>query len=128
MHKRLLLTLIGSALLVLSACTSQPVQPAGAAQASAKPGKLTIGVQATKPDETRAAWQPLVSGIGQKHGITTELLTASQTDTVKALRDGKLDIVWLSSNVAIDAVVDAGAQAFALYYNVNGTNQRPSRR
>jgi phosphonate transport system substrate-binding protein len=88
----------------------------------AKPAKLVIGVQATKPDETRAAWLPLVQDIGKKYGITAELVTASQGDTVSALREGKVDVVWLSSNVAIDAVIDANAQAFALYYNVNGTN------
>jgi phosphonate transport system substrate-binding protein len=117
MKKRLFAVLPIAALVLLTGC-AQPL----ASVPAAKPNKLVIGVQATKPDETRAAWQPLVTGIGQKHGITTELLTASQTDTVKALREGKVDIVWLSSNVAIDAVVDAGAQAFALYYNVNGTN------
>jgi phosphonate transport system substrate-binding protein len=90
--------------------------------AMAKPAKLVIGVQASKPDETRAAWLPLVQDIGKKHGIATELVTASQGDTVSALREGKVDVVWLSSNVAIDAVIDANAQAFALYYNVNGTN------
>ena len=87
-----------------------------------KPARLTIAVQATKPDETRAAWLPLVQDIGKKHGINTSLITASQSDTVKALRDGTADVVWLSSNVAIDAVIDANAEAFALYYNVNGTN------
>jgi phosphonate transport system substrate-binding protein len=102
---------------LLTACASSPM-PATIAQ----PGKLVIGVQATKPDETRAAWLPLVQDIGKKFGIATELVTASQTDTVNALRDGKVDVVWLSSNVAIDAVIDANAEAFALYTNVNGTN------
>ncbi len=118
MKKRLFVVLPIATLVLLTGCAQPPI----ATVAAAKPGKLVIGVQATKPDETRAAWQPLVSSIGQKHSIATELVTASQTDTVNALRDGKVDIVWLSSNVAIDAVVDAGAQAFALYYNVNGTN------
>lgn len=99
-------------LALLTACASPSI---------VKPAKLVIGVQATKPDETRAAWLPLVQDMGKKHGVGTELVTASQGDTVNALRDGKVDVVWLSSNVAIDAVVDAGAEAFALYYNVNGT-------
>jgi phosphonate transport system substrate-binding protein len=99
-------------LTLLAACASPP---------AVKPAKLVLGVQATKPEETRAAWQPLVQDIGKKHGIATELVTASQGDTVNALRDGKVDVVWLSSNVAIDAVIDAGAEAFALYHNVNGT-------
>jgi phosphonate transport system substrate-binding protein len=102
---------------LLSGCASNPV-PANAA----KPAKLVMGVQATKPDETRAAWLPLVQDIGRKYGMATELVTASQTDTVNALRDGKVDVVWLSSSAAIDAVIDANAEAFALYYNVNGTN------
>jgi phosphonate transport system substrate-binding protein len=104
-----------AAALLVAGCTSAP-------PAMPKPAKLVIGVQATKPDETRAAWLPLVQDIGKKHSMATELVTASQTDTVKALSEGKVDMVWLSSNVAIDAVIDAQAEAFALYYNVNGTN------
>jgi phosphonate transport system substrate-binding protein len=102
---------------LLSGCASTTA-PASAG----KPAKLVMGVQATKPDETRAAWLPLVQGIGKKYGMATELVTASQADTVNALRDGKVDVVWLSSSAAIDAVIDANAEAFALYYNVNGTN------
>jgi phosphonate transport system substrate-binding protein len=69
--------------------------------------KMVIGVQAAKPDETRAAWLPLVQDIGKKNNIATELVTASQAETVAALRDGKIDVAWLSSSTAIDAVVDA---------------------
>jgi phosphonate transport system substrate-binding protein len=98
----------------LAGCASQPSTPPLA--------KLVIGVQAAKPDETRAAWLPLVQDLGKKNGIATELVTASQAEIVTALRDGKIDVAWLSSSTAIDAVVDADAQAFALYYNVNGTN------
>jgi phosphonate transport system substrate-binding protein len=118
MHKRTDLSLcLASTVIFLAACASSPMPVH-----TAKPAKLVVGVQAAKPDETRTAWLPLVQDIGRKFGIATELVTASQADTVHALRDGKVDVVWLSSNVAIDAVIDASAEAFALYYNVNGTN------
>jgi phosphonate transport system substrate-binding protein len=111
-------TLISSSILLslatLSACTSAPPAPPLT--------KMVIGVQAVRPDETRAAWLPLVQDIGKKNNIATELVTASQAEIVAALRDGKIDVAWLSSSTAIDAVVDAKAQAFALYFNVNGTN------
>jgi phosphonate transport system substrate-binding protein len=109
------LAVFGLGLLAGCASTTAPTN-------AAKPAKLVMGVQATKPDETRAAWLPLVQDIGKKYGMATELVTASQTDTVNALRDGKVDVVWLSSSAAIDAVIDANAEAFALHYNVNGTN------
>lgn len=89
---------------------------------SAKPAGLVIGVQAVKPDETRAAWLPLITDLSVKAGAPIQLLTGSQTETVQALAAGKVDVAWLSSSVAIDAVVDANAQAIALYHNVNGTN------
>ena len=108
------LTLLASITSLLAACSSTPVTPPLT--------KMVIGVQAAKPDETRAAWLPLVQDLGKKNGIATELVTASQAEIVAALRDGKIDVAWLSSSTAIDAVVDANAQAFALYYNVNGTN------
>ena len=108
------LTMLASITSLLAACGSTPTTPPLA--------KMAIGVQAAKPDETRAAWLPLVQDLGKKNGIATELVTASQAEIVAALRDGKIDVAWLSSSTAIDAVVDANAQAFALYYNVNGTN------
>jgi phosphonate transport system substrate-binding protein len=115
MKKRLfLVATMGITALQLAGCASAPATPPLA--------KMIIGVQAAKPDETRAAWLPLVQDLGKKNNITTELLTASQNEIVAALRDGKIDVAWLSSSTAIDAVVDANAQAFALYYNVNGTN------
>jgi phosphonate transport system substrate-binding protein len=105
------------ALAALVGCASTPSTPTTPPLA-----KMVIGVQAAKPDETRAAWLPLVQDIGKKNNIATELVTASQAEIVAALRDGKIDVAWLSSSTAIDAVVDANAQAFALYFNVNGTN------
>ncbi|MCX5733742.1 MAG: phosphate/phosphite/phosphonate ABC transporter substrate-binding protein [candidate division NC10 bacterium] len=86
------------------------------------PNRIVIGVQAAKPEETRTAWLPLAADMGKKLGIETDVYAASQTDTVDALKSGKADVVWLSSSAAIDAVTDANAEAFALYYNVNGTN------
>jgi len=80
------------------------------------PAKVVVGVQSAKPDETRAAWQPLVSDLGRKLGVAME-----QADTVQALASGKVDIAWLSSSAAIDAVTEANARAIALYTNVNGT-------
>ncbi len=118
MHKRCVLGLsVVAVAALLAGCASGPMPVS-----LAKPAKLVIGVQATRPIETRAAWLPLVQDIGKKHSLATELVTASQLDTVHALRDGRVDVVWLSSSAAIDAVIDAGAEAFALYTNVNGTN------
>jgi phosphonate transport system substrate-binding protein len=119
MQRRFILTSVSAAALattsfLFTGCASTPATP--------PLSKMVIGVQAAKPDETRAAWLPLVQDIGKKNNIATELVTASQAEIVAALRDGKIDVAWLSSSTAIDAVVDANAQAFALYFNVNGTN------
>ena len=84
--------------------------------------KLSVAVQAAKPDETRAAWSPLVEDMGKKLGVPVTLLTASQAEVVAALRSGQADVVWLSSSAAIDAITQAGGEAFALYFNVNNTN------
>ncbi len=86
------------------------------------PKKLTLAVQATKPDETRAAWQPLVDDLAKELGIPIDLKALGQAETVAALADGTADVVWLSSSMAVDAVIDAKAKTFALYFNVNGTN------
>ncbi len=110
--RQLILSAITLGMLV--GCTTAPSIP--------PLSKMVIGVQAAKPDETRAAWLPLVQDLGKKNGIATELVTASQAEIVAALRDGKIDVAWLSSSTAIDAVIDANAQAFALYFNVNDSN------
>jgi phosphonate transport system substrate-binding protein len=92
-----------------------------AAQSATAIQKLTLAVQAAKPDETRAAWSPLVEDMGKKLGVPATLITASQSEVVAALRTGQADVVWLSSSAAIDAVTQAGGEAFALYYNVNNS-------
>ena len=95
---------------------------AGCAAPKHRPAKLVLAVQATKPEDTRAAWQPLVDDLGKQLGVPIELKALGQAETVAALAMGQADVVWLSSSMAVDAVVDAKAKAFALYYNVNGTN------
>lgn len=87
-----------------------------------KPSKIVLAVQSAKPEDTRAAWQPLVEDLGKVIGVPIQLMAASQSDTVAALATGSADVVWLSSSAAVDAAIDAKAKAFALYYNVNGTN------
>jgi phosphonate transport system substrate-binding protein len=114
MKMRILYGGLATLVVLLSSC---------ATPASVKmPESFVIAVQSSKPEETRAAWQPLIDDMAIKYGASIVLKTQSQTQTVEALSSGQADIVWLSSNAAIDAVVDAKAQAFALYYNVNGTN------
>ena len=95
---------------------------AGCAATASRPAKVVFAVQSTKPDDTRAAWQPLVDDLGKQLGVPIELRALGQAETVAALANGQADVVWLSSSMAVDAVVDAKAKAFALYFNVNGTN------
>lgn len=94
---------------------------AGMGPRAGQPTRLAIGVQATRPEEARAAWQPLVADLGRRLGVPAEVVAASQAETVQALAVGRIDVAWLSSSAAIDAAVDADARAFALYQNVNGT-------
>ena len=109
-------SLITACALLLGCASSPEAVPAP------KPNKIVFGVQSANPAATRTAWQPLITDMSKKLGVPIELITESQSDTVKALGTAKADIVWLSSSVAIDAAADAKGQAFALYYNVNGTN------
>ena len=103
---------LGLVTVLLSGCATPP----------ARLEKLVFAVQSAKPEDTRAAWQPLVADLSKQLGVPVELMTVGQAETVAALAAGKADLVWLSSSMAVDAVVDAKAKAFALYFNVNGTN------
>jgi phosphonate transport system substrate-binding protein len=121
MKIRMPMKTIGSVLLLLLAAAIALAGCAARVDRAPLPARLAIGVQSTKPEETRAAWQPLVADLSRKLAIPMELVTADQAETVQALAAGQVDVVWLSSSAAIDAVVDANARTFALYENVNGT-------
>ena len=84
--------------------------------------KIVFAIQSVDPEATRTAWQPLVDDLARKSGLQITVLSASQTETVRLLASAEADLVWLSSSVAIDAVVDAGARVIALYHNINGAN------
>jgi phosphonate transport system substrate-binding protein len=111
MTRRAFIASLASALTACGTTNTAPPEPA----------TIVLGVQATNPEEARAAWQPLVDDLGRQLGLRMALLVASQSDTVKALAQGQVHIAWLSSSAAIDAVADANARAIALYSNVNGT-------
>jgi phosphonate transport system substrate-binding protein len=83
--------------------------------------RLVVGVQSTKVDETRAAWAPLVQDLGRVLAVPSEVLAAPQAEVVKALQERRIDVAWLSSSVAIDAVVDSQAEVFAVYRHLNGS-------
>ena len=70
---------------------------AGCAAPAAKPEKIVFAVQSAKPEDTRAAWQPLVDDLGKQLGVPIELLALGQAETVAALANGQADVVWLSS-------------------------------
>lgn len=110
MTRRAFIATLASA---LTACATNTAPP--------EPATVVLGVQATKPEETRAAWQPLVDDLGRQLGRPMALRVASQSEIVQALAQGQLHIAWLSSSAAIDAVTEAEARAIALYTNVNGT-------
>jgi len=104
-------------MLMLACMASQLV----ACATSAGPTRLAVGVQASKPQETAAAWTPLVQDLGRAAQAPSEVITGAQADVVKALRDQRVDVAWLSSSAAIDAVADSGAEVFAVYRHLNGT-------
>ena len=117
------LNTLGRAQLGLALCLLVNIFSGCAAPTSAPlSAKIVLAVQASKPEDTRAAWQPLVDDLSKQLGAPIELRALGQAETVAALASGQADVVWLSSSMAVDAVVDAKAKAFALYYNVNGTN------
>jgi phosphonate transport system substrate-binding protein len=95
---------------------------AGCAAAAPKmPARLVFGIQSTKPAQTQFAWAPLAADLGRRLGVPFDAVAASQGDTVRALAERRVDVVWLSSSAAIDAMIDADARTIALYQNVNGT-------
>ena len=86
------------------------------------PQPLTLGVQSSKPAQTYEVWLPLVEDMSKKWNRPIRLQTASQSEVVKGLKEGTIDVAWLSSSAAVDAVAQAQAEVFARYTNVNGSD------
>src|SRR5437868_13133158 len=93
----------------------------GCATLSTPMERLVVGVQSTKPDETRLAWEPLVRDRARSLGVPGEVHAAPQAEIVKALGDGRIDVAWLSSSAAIDAVAQSRAEVFAVYRHLSGS-------
>jgi phosphonate transport system substrate-binding protein len=102
-------------------CLGLAMMMFGCATPSVPMSRLVVGIQATKADETRAAWAPLVQDFGRVLAVPSDVFAAPQAEVVKALQDRRIDVAWLSSSVAIDAVVESQAEVFAVYRNLNGS-------
>jgi phosphonate transport system substrate-binding protein len=99
----------------------QPLVPPSVPPLVPHLARLNLAVQTSKPEETRAAWAPLVADMGRKLGVPSQLVVASQAEVVQALADGVVDVAWLSSSAAIDAITQSQGEVFALYVNRSGS-------
>ena len=85
--------------------------------------KLTIGLIATTSiEDTRKRWQPLLNDLAKSTGteVTAEIST-SYNDIVAGLKNNTIQIAWLSSKVALDAVEEGKSTVFAQMVKSDGS-------
>ncbi|MFZ6872156.1 phosphate/phosphite/phosphonate ABC transporter substrate-binding protein [Undibacterium sp. Di27W] len=85
--------------------------------------KITVGLIATTSiDDTRKRWQPLLDDLAKSTGTeVTAAISANYSDIVTGLKENKIQIAWLSSKVALDAVEDGKATVFAQMVKSDGS-------
>lgn len=85
--------------------------------------KLTVGLIATTSiEDTRKRWQPLLDDLAKSTGTeVTAAISSNYSDIVAGLKENKIQIAWLSSKVALDAVEDGKATVFAQMVKSDGS-------
>ncbi|MBB5019162.1 phosphonate transport system substrate-binding protein [Chitinivorax tropicus] len=85
--------------------------------------ELTLGLIApTTVQETTDNWKPLAVELEKALGMKVNLVASTNySDIVQGMKDNKIQIAWLSSKVAIDAVSVGNATVFAQVVKADGS-------
>jgi phosphonate transport system substrate-binding protein len=85
--------------------------------------KLTVGLIATTSiEDTRKRWQPLLDDLAKNTGAeVSAAVSTSYNDILAGLKNNTIQIAWLSSKVALDAVEDGKATVFAQMVKSDGS-------
>ncbi|PXX42051.1 phosphate/phosphite/phosphonate ABC transporter substrate-binding protein [Undibacterium pigrum] len=85
--------------------------------------KLTVGLIATTSiEDTRKRWQPLLDDLAKSTGTeVTAAISSNYSEIVSGLKENKIQVAWLSSKVALDAVEDGKSTVFAQMVKSDGS-------
>ncbi|MBR7779072.1 phosphate/phosphite/phosphonate ABC transporter substrate-binding protein [Undibacterium rugosum] len=85
--------------------------------------KLTVGLIApTNPEDTRKRWQPLLDDLAKSTGMEVQaLVSANYRDILDGFKNNTVQVAWLSSKVALEAVEGGKASVFAQMIKSDGS-------
>lgn len=93
------------------------------AQAAESPSKLVVGlISTTTADETRKQWKPLLDDLSKSLGMPVEAVASTNyADIVTGLREGRIQLAWMSNKLALEAVEGEKAQVFVQFIKLDGS-------
>ena len=85
--------------------------------------KITMALISTQPvEDTRKDWKPLLDDMSKQIGAPVDaFISANYADVVAAIRDGRAQVAWLGSKLALEAVEGDRAQVFAQVVKKDGS-------
>ena len=96
---------------------------AHASLALAADAEIAFGVISSEPLQTLAPdWQPILDDLARHLGVNVKLFASpDRAGVIAAIRANRVQVAWMGSEAAIEAVDSAGAEVFAQTVNPDGS-------
>ena len=106
-----------SAILLFLSCCSH------LAAAAESPSKIVVGlISTTTTDETRKQWKPLLDDLSKSIGVQVDAVASTNyADIVNGVREGRIQVAWLSNKIGLEAVEGDKAQVFVQFIKLDGS-------
>jgi len=110
--------------IIFTLFTAAALTPAAAlAQAKSAEKPISFGIIATSnanSDDYKKRWQPLLDELSTQTGI--KINAVASANIVDDIRDGKIQVAWLSNKLALDAVGTGKMKVFAQMMKDDGSS------
>ncbi len=85
--------------------------------------KITMALISTQSvEETRKDWKPLLEDMSKQVGVPVDaFISTNYAEVVTAIREGKANVAWLGSKLALEAIEGDKAQVFAQVVKKDGS-------
>ncbi|MFC3108341.1 phosphate/phosphite/phosphonate ABC transporter substrate-binding protein [Undibacterium arcticum] len=99
------------------------VAPFASAKDNDSPQKITVGLIATTTaEDTKQRWQPLLDDLAKYTKMEVRaVVSTSYNDILAGLKNNSIQVAWLSSKIALDAVEDTQSTIFAQMVKKDGS-------
>ncbi len=114
--------ILAATTITLTACWLCPEPAWAQAKGGAAAGKeLAFGmISSTGNEDYKKRWRPLLDELGTQTGM--KVTSTAAANIVDDIRDGKIQIAWLSNKLALDAVATGKMKIFAQMMKDDGSS------